>query len=101
MKGAELAEETTKLQLKQAVDLAWFNMTSANERLEVSARQVDSFKESFKAAEVRFNAGVSTVIDYMIAKNNLDRANINLINARYELVLRTKIIDYYSGKLSF
>ncbi|MBC7915682.1 MAG: TolC family protein [Pyrinomonadaceae bacterium] len=100
LKGAELAEETTMLQLKQAVDLAWFNMTSADERLQVSAMQVDSFKESFKAAEVRFNAGVSTVVDYMIAKNNLDRANINLINARYEFVLRARIIDYYRGKLT-
>jgi outer membrane protein len=28
----------------------------------------------------------------------LDRANINLINAKYDYVLRTKILDYYQGK---
>ena len=36
--------------------------------------------------------------NYLIAKNNLDRANINLIAARYDYLLRTKILDYYQGK---
>ena len=99
--NAELAEETTKLQLKQAVDLAWFNKVAADERLNALNRQVLAFKESFHSAEVRFNAGVGTVVDYTIAKNNLDRANINLINARYDSVLRSKILDYYEGDLSF
>ena len=47
---------------------------------------------------MRFNAGVETVIDYVIAKNNYDRANSNLIIARYDYLLRTRILDYYRGK---
>jgi outer membrane protein len=95
---AELAEESTKLQLKQAVDLAWFNSRAVSERVETLNRQAGFFRESFKAAEVRFNAGAGNVVDFTIAKNNLDQANINLINAKYELILRTKILDYYQGK---
>ena len=96
--NAELVEETTKLQLKQAIDLAWFNKTAADERLQSLIRQVVAFKESFKLSEIRFNAGVSTVVDYSIAKNNLDRASINLINAKYDKILRAKILDYYKGE---
>ncbi|RYF82042.1 MAG: TolC family protein, partial [Chitinophagaceae bacterium] len=44
-----------------------------------------------------FNAGVGTSVDYLIAKNNLDRANINLISARYDFVLRKKVLDYYQN----
>ena len=34
-----------------------------------------------------------------IAKNNFDKTNINLITAaRYDFVLRAKILDYYQGK---
>jgi len=31
-------------------------------------------------------------------KNSIDRANINLINAKYDYVLRMKVLDYYEGK---
>lgn len=98
---AELAEEATKLQLRQAVNLAWQNMRSANERLQILTNQVQSFKQSFHAAEIRFNAGVGTVVDYTIAKNNFERANISLISAKYDYLLRMKILDYYGGKLNF
>jgi outer membrane protein len=59
---------------------------------------VEAFTTSFRVAEVRFNAGVETVVDYIIAKNNADRANSNLIIARYDYLLRTKILDYYRGR---
>ncbi|NEU08565.1 TolC family protein [Flavihumibacter sp. R14] len=97
--NAELIEETTQLQLKQAVDQAYFNMQAAKERYEAITRQVEAFKKSFSAAEVRFNAGATTSVDYSVAKNNFDRASINLINIRYEYILRTKILDYYRGAL--
>jgi outer membrane protein len=56
---------------------------------------VAAFAESFRAAEVRFNAGVGNSIDYMLAKNNLDRANLSLIMTRYDFLLRRQILDYY------
>jgi outer membrane protein len=99
--NADLAEETIKQQLKQAVDLAWFNMSAAKERLQILDRQVTAFRESFHAADVRFTAGVGTVIDYTIAKNNLDRSELNLINAKYDVIIRSKVLDYYQGKLHF
>ncbi|MBC8053292.1 MAG: TolC family protein [Sphingobacteriaceae bacterium] len=101
LNSTQLTEESTRLQLKQAVDLAWFNITASSNKVEILTRQVASFSQSFRAAEARFNAGAGTVVDYTIAKNNLDQANINLINARYEYLLRSKILDYYEGKLSF
>ena len=63
--------------------------------------QVNAFKESFREAEVKFNAGSINSVEYLVIKNNLDDANINLIIARYDYVLRSMILDYYSGKLSF
>ncbi|WP_345951812.1 TolC family protein [Mucilaginibacter sp. PAMB04274] len=94
-------EETTRIQLKQNVEQAYINMASAYERFQVLTEQVDAFKESFRTAEIRFNAGALTSVDYIVAKNNLDRANNNLINARYDYYIRTKILDYYQGKLNF
>ncbi len=93
-------EENTKIKLKQNVETAYLNMTSAYERLNVLVDQVKSYAESFRTAEIRFNAGVLTSVDYVVAKNNLDRARINLINARYDCYIYNKILDYYQGKLA-
>lgn len=97
--NAELIEETTLVQLKQAVEQAYFNMEAARERFEAVSRQVEAYQKAFAAAEVRFNAGAATSVDYSVAKTNLDQASINLVNVRYDYVLRTRILDYYRGGL--
>jgi outer membrane protein len=97
LKDNELVEENTKVQLHQQIDQAHLNMTNAYERYKILLDQVNAYEESFKAAEIRFNAGVGTSIDYLTAKDRLDRANINLVNAKYDFVLRKRILDYYSG----
>ena len=97
LKNSEYVAKTTKTQLQQAIEQAYVNMTSASDRYKILLEQVNAYAESFRAAEIRFNSGVGNSIDYLTAKNNLDRANINLINAKYDYVLRTKILDYYKG----
>lgn len=98
LKNNDYVAEATKIQLRQSVEQAYANMTAARNRYDALVRQVEAFAMSFRISEVRFNAGVETVVDYVIAKNNLDRANSNLITARYDYLLRTKILDYYRGK---
>lgn len=97
-KNFEYIEQTTLIQLKQNIEQAYFNMTAARERYKALVEQVRAFTASFRAAEVRFASGVGTSVDYIIAKNNMDRANISLINSRYDFLLRTKVLDYYQGK---
>ena len=98
LKNYDYVAESTKIQLRQSIEQAYVNMTSARNRYDALKRQVEAFATSFRIAEVRFNAGVETAIEYVIAKNNYDRANSNLINARYDYLLRTKVLDYYRGK---
>jgi outer membrane protein len=97
VKTAELVEDNTKLQLRQAVDQAYLNMTNAWDRYKAMLEQVAAYAQSFQAAEVRFNEGAGTSVDYLLAKNRLDNANQNLILAKYDYILRTKVLDYYNG----
>jgi outer membrane protein len=98
LKSATFTAKTRQIELKQNIEQDYFNMTAAKNRYQALVEQVAAYAESFRAAEVRFNNGAATSVDYFIAKNNYDRANINLIIARYDYVLRTKILDYYQGK---
>ncbi len=98
LKNRELVASTTRTQLNQSINQAYINMSSASERFTTIIDQVNAFTESFHAAEIRFNEGVFNSVEYLTVKNSIDRANINLINAKYDYVLRIKILDYYEGK---
>ena len=98
LKNANFIVENTQIQLKQAIERDHLNMEAALSRYQALVEQVNALTESFRAAEIRFNSGVGTSIDYLTVKATLDRATANLIIARYDYVLRTKILDYYQAK---
>ena len=100
LQNAEVAAQTVKTQWSQNIEQAYFNMQAATERYKTLQQQVSDFSESYRTAEVRFTAGVINQVDYIIAKNNVERAKINLITTKYDYIFRTKILDYYQNKLS-
>ena len=100
LKLAETDKQNVDLQLKQNIEQAYANMTASFNRYKAYQEQFINYQESFRANEIRFNTGAINSVDYLTAKNNLDRATINLGQVRYEYLFRTKILDYYQGKLT-
>jgi outer membrane protein len=94
-------EDNTKVQLKQNVEQAYYNMAAAYKKYQALSQQVNAYTESIRISKIRFDAGVLNSVDYIIAKNNVDAANLNLIAARYDYFIYSKILDYYQGKLSW
>ena len=101
LQEAEIALENAALQLQEAIQQSYNSMEAALQRYNILLEQVEAYEESFRINEIRFNNGVSNIVEYTISKNNLDNARINLANARYESVLRSKILDYYRGESDF
>lgn len=100
-KQAYFNAQTIRIQLRQQVEQAYVNMSSAFDRFRSYTQQVADYGESFRAAQVKFDAGAITSVDYNIAKNNVDQANLGLIAAKYDYILRTKVLDYYQGRPLF
>lgn len=94
-------EENTKIVLKQNVETAYVNMIAAYKKYQVLMDQVKAYTESFRIYKLRFDAGVLTSVDYLLAKNNLDAATVNMISAKYNYFIDSKILDYYQGKLTW
>lgn len=97
VEDARLELENTKNDYLQVIKQAYNDMDSAYENYFVLQEQVASYEESYRVNEIRFENGVSNLVEYIIAKNNLDRAKVNLANAKYEFLMRIKILDYYRG----
>lgn len=97
LKESKLALEELKNQYGQIIQESYNDMQTAFQRYQLLLEQVEVYKESFRINEIRFNSGVSNFVEYTISKNNLDNARINLSNAKYEYLLRVKVLEFFRG----
>ncbi|QES89080.1 TolC family protein [Rhizosphaericola mali] len=96
---ADYTSKTLRVQLRQAVERDYFNMKFSFDGFKKLAEQVNEYTTSLKAATIKFENGVLTTVDYILTKNNYDQANMNLVAAKYDYIMRTKILDYYLNDL--
>jgi len=96
---ATIELERIKLQLRTAIEQTFKDMNAAFERYELLQQQTEAYQESMRINDVRFSNGVTNSVDYIISKNNLENARINLNNVKYEYLLRVKLLEYYTGQI--
>lgn len=96
--NANLNAQQARLTLRQNIEQAYTNLNNAAKRYEALTIQVAALEESFRAADSRFNAGAIDFVSYSLQKTNLDKAKGNLVQAKYDFIFRTKILDYYQNK---
>lgn len=90
--------EGTRNQLFTDVATSVTNYRAAATRVQANERNVQAQEESYKFSELRFNEGMMNAVDYLNAKNRAQIAASNLLQSRYELLFRAKILDFYLGK---
>ncbi|MES2591345.1 MAG: TolC family protein [Bacteroidota bacterium] len=96
--NAELVVESTKLQIQKNIQQAYADANGGLKKYNASLRTVDAMKESFKYTEQKFNVGMINTNDYNDAKNKLTKAQSDLLQAKYQYVFKTKVLDFYQGK---
>ena len=99
---AELNLQLTRNVLFKNIQQAHADALAALRKYNASSKNVNAMSESFKYTEQKFNLGMVNSLDFLTAKNNLDKAKSELLQAQYEYIFKTKILDFYLGKqLSF
>lgn len=97
LRNAEIDLETAQNNLQQQTAQVLINLETAKQKYVELREQVDAYKESFRIAEVRFEAGDINSVEFLQQKNKFDRANIDLVVTQYEWQLRQRIANYYNG----
>jgi len=97
LRNAEIDLENTQNNLQQQTSQVLINLETAKQKYLELREQVDAYKESFRIAEVRFEAGDINSVEFLLQKNKYDQANINLVVTQYEWQLRQRIANYYNG----
>lgn len=83
--------------LRKDIEQAYTNALAALNRYVSAEKAVKSTEEAFRYTEEKFNVGMVNSVEYNQSKNNLTVAQSELLQARYEYIFRTKILDFYNG----
>lgn len=93
----QLDLENAKKNLRKQIEQAYVNAKAAMERYNANKAAVNSMEESFRYIEEKFNVGRVNPLEYNDAKTNLAIAQSNLLQAKYDFIFRSKILDFYNG----
>jgi outer membrane protein len=94
----ELQLQSTKNLLRKDIEQAYTNALAAFKRFVANQKAVVSSTEAFRYTEEKFNVGMINSVEYNQTKNNLTTAQSDLLQAKYEYIFRTKILDFYNGQ---
>jgi len=89
--------QTASNVLRKEIEQAYTNALASLNRYISSEKAVVSMEEAFRYVEEKFNVGMVNSVDYNLQKNQLTAAQSQLLQAKYEYIFRTKILDFYNG----
>lgn len=91
--------DNTKKVLYKEIQQAWYNAVAAESKYNSSEIAVKANEESFRLMSEKFNNGKATFVEYNEAKLNLTKALSDKLQAKYDYLFRTKILDFYKGEI--
>jgi len=89
--------QTARNILRKDIEQAFTNALASYNRFVSTEKAVKSMEEAFRYTEEKFNVGMVNSVDYNIGKSQLTNAQSDLLQAKYEYIFRTKILDFYNG----
>lgn len=101
VRASELELQKTLYSLDKEVKQAIVRVNTAYEKYKLLAKEVEKGTEALRQTEIKYNAGAATYYDYQLALGNLFQAQAERIQAQYEYIYRTKVMDFYSGSLLY
>ena len=91
--------DNSKKVLYKEIQQAWYNALAAESKYNSSEVAVKANEESFRLMSEKFNNGKATFVEYNEAKLNLTKALSDKLQAKYDYLFRTKILDFYKGQV--
>jgi len=97
IENQQLALEDAKKTLYKEIETAYLNAVSSQEKYKAVQQAIISTSESFKYAKERYETGKSSVFEFNDARSKYIQSQSQEIQAKYDFIFRTKILDFYNG----
>ena len=105
VKKSKIQEETTNLALEQAkinlestIQRAFTDARAALKSYEAAQLSLQSQEVAFQNSQERFIIGALNSFDLEQSRLRMINARSSLINAKYDFIFKTKVLDFYLGK---
>lgn len=84
--------------LYKTIAQAYTNAKAALQKYEASVKSYEAAKTSYEMNEHKYQQGAASFFDYSTAKNRKVSAELTVLQAKYDLFFKIKILEFYAGK---
>ncbi len=96
--NSKLHLDQAKLDLESNIQRAYTDAQAAFKAFLAAKKSLASQELAFNNSKERYDIGAMTSFDLEQARVRLINAQSSLINAKYDFVFKTKVLDFYMGK---
>ena len=90
-------EQLAKNNLNKIINQAVLDLRSAEKRYYSTETAFSSAKDAFEVIQQRYDVGLANSVELFTAQTTMNRAEFDHIQAKYDLLFRSKVIDFYLG----
>lgn len=109
IRSAQLSYDNQKLQLENTrkslykeIQQVYYNALTSQSKYVSSEKAAGSASQSFNLVKERYENGKANITEYNDSKNRYLEAESNFLQARYECLFQTKLLDFYrTGTIDF
>ncbi|MDE6239986.1 MAG: TolC family protein [Muribaculaceae bacterium] len=94
--NAQLQYETSERNLYKTIQQAYYQAQGATEKLRAAEISADATREAFEAMQQKYDFGKANATEYEQARSNYVRATVEAVQAKYESILRRRILAFYN-----
>ena len=98
MANAELDQVQAEMTVTNTVQNVYLDLIAAQNNFQSATENLVALNQSFEFMKKRYETGNSDFYTYLESLNNKNRAEVQLANAKYSIVLRKRILDLYRGQ---
>ena len=98
---SNLALEQAKLNLESSIQRSYTDAKAALKSYQASQKSLEAQTLAFDNSKERYDLGALNSFDLEQARIRLLNAKSSLINSKYDFIFKTKVLDYYTGKIIY
>jgi len=97
IRNRQLSLDNARQKLFKEIQQAFYNALTARSNFASATKAADATEIAYRHESERYAAGRSTSYDLLSASTTYEKAQQDALQAKYEYLIRMKILEYYNG----
>jgi len=98
VESKKLNKYQSEIKLQQDVYKAYNDATSSVQKYYAAKRAAEASEKAYNYAQKRYELGLVNSVELLTTQNTAFKAETDATSAKYDMIFKLKVIDYYLGK---